>query len=393
MKTDHIKKVKKSASREKVVQLQREPDYYFDKGNLYLQKNDLEKALFYFRKAVETDPKDAKKHYYLGCLYNRRGELEEANKVFKHIVEELDSDFTECYFARAINYGLLEDVEMAETSLYLYLMFSPDGVMADEAAEIFFSLLEDEAAMPLLEDLDIVEAVDYWSNMEDFCVPEELYINILNTATEQELKRLYKVDKGFKEALLTGLYHWDDETKEKIISMYAILGVKEGEIALRRFVKNPWVKERLRRLALLSLKDMGFVDVVEVFQDGKFKNIKHEDLASKIPLWEPEWQSVLDCAWQKMQDGGTYGTYNEDFLADLHAIWLDYINTVFPDVPHISKVETWAAGLEYSLVRFHFLNVSQKEIARRYGVSASSVSAKFKKINKVLGLEQKAFQK
>lgn len=384
MKTDYTKKKKKALTGEKVVQFQRDSDYYFDKGNLYLQKNDLGKALLYLRKAVEMDPKDGYKHYSLGCLHSRRGELEEANKVFEYVLEKVDPNCTECYFARAINYGLLEEMEMARISLYLYLMFTPDGEMADEAAEIFLALTEDEGAMPPSLDSDMAEIEDDWANMANFRTPEELYISILNTATEQEIKRLYKIDDGFKEVFLTGLYHWDDETKEKIISRYAILADKEGETALRRFVKNPWVNERLRQLALLSLKDMGVKKGVEVFHNGKFQKVNNEDLGSKTPLWKPEWQSVLDCAWKKMQDSGVY---DEDFMADLHAIWLDYINTVFPNMPHISKVETWAAGLEYSLVRFHFLNISQQEIASKYSVSASSVAAKFKKINKVLDLE------
>lgn len=390
MKTEHKKKIKKPVIREKVVQFQRDSDYYFNKGNLYLQKNDLEKAMLYLRKAVEMDPKDGSKYYNLGCLHSRRGELEEANRVFRHVLEKVDPDCTECYFARAINYGLLEEMEMARTSLYFYLMFSPDGEMADEAAEIFLSLVEDEGEMPSPAGLEMAEIEDDWVDMADFCTPEDLYISILNTATEQEIKRLYKIDEEFQDVLISGLYHWDDETKEKIISIYALLGDKKGENALRRFVKNPWVKERLRQLALLSLKEMGFVNIVEVFQDGKFQRVGEEDLVRETPLWKPEWQSVLDCAWQKMQDSGAY---NEDFLADIHDIWLDYINTVFPNIPRISKVETWAAGLEYSLVRFHFLNVSQQEIAGKYGVSASSVAAKFKKINKVLDLEQKTFQK
>ncbi len=358
----------------KVVQFQREAHYYFDKGTLYFQRNQFEKALVYFRKAVEMDPQNSLNYYNLGCLLSRMGQLKEANSIFKYIVDELDPDFTECIFLKAINYGLLEDFEKTEKLLRLYLKASPEGEMAEEARELLFSLTdwEDEEPCDTLPDDG-----------------NEVYRDILVHTSKKELKGLWEKDAALRQALTQGLFQWDDELKEKIISLFAGTHIKGGEGVLREFVKNPWIKERLRQVALLALKNMGTSRGLQAFQNGKIQEVECRDLPSESSLWRAEWQRVLDCVLNRMNRSREY---DGGFFDDIRAMWLDYINTVFPGVPRINKIETWAAGLEYCLARFHFLDITQREMADRYGVSVSSVAAKYKEINKALSLEKKAYQ-
>ena len=67
------------------------------------------------------------------------------------------------------------------------------------------------------------------------------------------------------------------------------------------------------------------------------------------------------------------------------------ISIQFILIRRIVKVNS-AAALEYSLARFHFLGLTQKELAAEYGVSCTSISGNFKRINEALLLEEKAFQ-
>jgi hypothetical protein len=83
--------------------------------------------------------------------------------------------------------------------------------------------------------------------------------------------------------------------------------------------------------------------------------------------------------------------YSERFYEDAQAIWIDFINNIYPRVPIIKKIETWAAGLEYATAKFHFLSVTQHKLAQQYNISPSSVSARYKEINKVLNLEHRAY--
>lgn len=371
MKT-HTKR--QNSKESKVVQFQRDAHYYFDKGTLYFQRNKFDKALVYFRKAVELEPKNSLNYYNLGCLLSRMGQLNEANSVFKYIVEELDPDFTECIFLKAINYGLLEEFDKTENLLRLYLKVSPHGEMAEEAKELLFSLSDWEEG-----------------DVEEYCSADEgeLYRDILQNTTKKELKVLFEKDATLQKALSQGLFQWDDELKEKIITLYAGNNLTGGQEVLKEFVKNPWIKERLRQVALLALKDMGTAEGVQVFQEGKFLEIESDDLPTPSSLWRIEWQRVLDCVLGQMSKSHDY---DGGFFDDIRAMWLDYINTVYPRVPRINKIETWAAGLEYCLARFHFLDITQREMADRYGVSVSSVAAKYKEINEALNLEKKAYQ-
>jgi tetratricopeptide (TPR) repeat protein len=362
----------KESPEKKIVPFQRDARYYYNKGTLYFQRQRFEKALMYFRKAVEMEPQNSLHYYNLGCLLSRMGQLREANRIFKYIVEELDPDFTECIFLKAINYGLLEDFEKTEQLLRQYLRVSPQGEMAQEARELLFSLTdwdEEEGGGP--------------APAEEGC----LYRDLLQNSSRKELKALWEKDEDLRAALYRGLFQWDDGLKEKIISLLA--AGREGEGALREFVKNPWIKERLRQIALLALKEMGSAGALQAFHNGKIQEVKGADLPPESSLWRAEWQRVLECALARMSQSREY---DGGFFDDIRAMWLDYINTVYPRVPRIHKVETWAAGLEYCLARFHFLDITQREMAEFYGVSVSSVAAKYKEINEALSLEQKAYQ-
>ena len=121
---------------DKVVLFQQDTNYYVEKGSYYHQKNKLSKALLFFRRAIELEPKNAISHYNLACLLSKTSRLEEANRVFSHIVQNLDTKMTECYFLMAINYGLLEDLESAKKYLQKYIDLSPEGEMAEEAREL-----------------------------------------------------------------------------------------------------------------------------------------------------------------------------------------------------------------------------------------------------------------
>ena len=96
----------------------------------------------------------------------------------------------------------------------------------------------------------------------------------------------------------------------------------------------------------------------------------------------------MDCSLKNMR---LTKTYSERFYEDAQAIWIDYLNNSYPHQPTITKIETWSAGLEYALSRFHFLNVTQKKLADNYRVSTSSISLKYKEINEVLNIEHRAY--
>ncbi|EEG78206.1 tetratricopeptide repeat protein [Dethiobacter alkaliphilus] len=355
-----------------IVPFEQDAGFYLQKGMFYYQKNKPDKALRFFQRAVAAEPDNAFNHYNLACMLSKLGRLKEANRIFLHIIAELDDTLGDCYFLLGINYGLLEDMDKSREYLIRYLQAEPDGEMSFEAMELLDALDEDGS----LEEL----SPNY--------VERDLFLDrVLETGSTEELVQLFNSNKGFRKALANRLYHESDEFKEEILHFYGKIGGDAACKVLRRFVKNPWIKERFRQLALLELKNMGYDGKVQTFQEGRITELDLDNYAFNMPVWKKEWQQVVDCAMQNMRKSNCY---EDGFFEDIQAIWLDYINTVYPETPRIVKVETWAAALEYSLARFHFLSLTQKELADEYKVSSSSISSRFREINKALDLDEKA---
>lgn len=373
-KTSKQNKYSSESPGSKVVLFEQEANYYYLKGKYYLYRNKPSKAQLFFKKAMEVEPENPLHHYNLACLLSKTNQLEEANHIFKHIVNKLDPGMTECYFLMAVNCGLLEDLEMAKGYLQKYIELSPEGEMAEEAVDLIFALEEEES---------LLEPVAQMTLQEN----EELLNEVL-TLGQTELTRRFLNDGYFKDSLLRGLYQGNDRLKEEVINICGQAG-PEAALYLRQFVANPWIKERFRQMALLALKNLSTATGCRIYQQGGFVEVDLLTYPVATPVWKQHWQQVLSCTLNHMRQSSYYA---EEFYEDVLAIWLDFINQVYPDVPRIIKPQTWAAGLEYSLARFHFLNLTQKELALKYGVSPASVGAKYKIINQALQIDQKAYR-
>ncbi len=357
-----------------VVPFLQNASYYFQKGNQYYQQNKLQKALIFFKKSTEVEPENPIHHYNLACLLSRMGYLEKANQVFAYIVNKMDPSLTECFFLMAVNYGLTDDLEQARYYLNLYLQCSPDGEMAVDAEELLFVLTEEEVELRL----DDGEGA-----------PSASYKQREYSPSEKTFLERYKTSIEVQRALWMDLYREETELVEKAIYLLGLVTDNDAsKKTLLEFVRNPWVHQRLRLQALLRLKNLGFHKPVPVFMDGCQLEV---DLAC-YPLlagrWHETWQEVLDVAMQNMRASVSY---SEQFYEDLQAIWIDFLNNIYPRTPGISKVETWAAGLEYALARYHFLNLTQKTLARQYGISVSSVSLRYREIDRALNIEHRSY--
>jgi len=361
--------VKYRRSLKKIVPFIQSSDYYFEKGNHYFQKNKLEKALLFFKKTIEIEPENSLYHYNLACLLSRMSHLEKANKIFSYIVNKMDPSLTGCYFLMAINYGLMDEVDKARYYLNLYLQVSPHGEMAEEAEDILFALSE--------EDRDLLPA-----RRDDIPITRVICVE------EEELLQHYRENHSMRHTLWQALYQRNEQIVEKAIRLYSLLRDEGGKENLLDFVRNPWIKQRLRLKALLELKNMGVKGLVCVFMEGSLRDVDLSYYPLLAPRWLQPWQDVLERTLQNMR---LSQCYNERFYEDVQAIWIDFLNNFYPRYPLIHKVETWSAALEYALARYHFLNLTQKTLAGQYKISTSSLSAKYRIINEVLNIQHRAY--
>ena len=361
--------MKHSRGLQKVVPLIQSGDYYFEKGNYYYQKNKLNKALLFFKKTIEIEPDNAHYHYNLACLLSRMGQLTKANKMFSHIVNKMDPTLTGCYFLIAVNYGLMDEVEKSRYYLNMYLQISPFGKMAEEAEDILFSMSEEDREL-------------------SFGRGDDAPVRKAISEEDAKILRDYKENDAARYSLWQFLYNENEETAENAIRLYSLLDDESGQDNLLEFVRNPWIKQRLRLKALLELKNMDVHDLVCVYMDGALLDVDLSYYPLLAPRWLQVWQDVLDRTLQNMR---LSHSYDEHFYEDVQAIWIDFLNNFFPRYPLIHKIETWSAALEYALARYHFLNLSQKTLADQYHVSASSLSEKYRIINQVLNIQHRAY--
>lgn len=368
--------LKASDQSKKIIPLVQDIDYYFQKGLYYHRKNKFSKALLFLKKAIEIEPGNAESHYHLACLLSQSSRLQEANCVFKHVVNNLDPELTECYFLMAINYGLMDDISRARRYLKKYLQVDPEGEMAEEALDLL-QAMEDDLGEPTEDGSFIFSGLD-----------NEVLEQWLSSLDNSSLTEKF-LSEDFTSLLQLALYQGSDSLKERVIGLCGKAKSDAGVNLLKNYIINPWIKERLRQLALLELKKIYGKGSVKVFSEGQIVEVDLSSEPLPAPLWQEGWSEVLSCTFNHMRRSAHY---SEEFFEDARAIWLDFINQIYPHMPRIVKPETWAAGLEYCLARFHFLSLTQKELAKAYGVSPSSVGRKYKQINDLLKIDQKAYQ-
>jgi len=121
--------------------------FYFELGNYYYQKNNLDKALSYYQRALAVDPANPVNHFNVACLLSELGKYRESSSIFKQIITEMDSGLSESWFWLAMNHGQLQQFKEACQYLRKYLEQEPDGDYSWQAEEILEYMRSD---LPML---------------------------------------------------------------------------------------------------------------------------------------------------------------------------------------------------------------------------------------------------
>ena len=102
-------------------------NFFFDRAVRSLDRFQYDKALKYFRKAVEYEPDNPVNHCNMAGILSETGDYKASNDVLAHVLEQVDPLMTECYFYMANNYANMEQFEKAEEALVTYLEEDPSG--------------------------------------------------------------------------------------------------------------------------------------------------------------------------------------------------------------------------------------------------------------------------
>ncbi len=131
----------------KVIPIQLDATFFFERAVRSLDRLHYDKALKYFRRAVDYEPDNPVNHCNMAGILSEMGNYEESNRILGTIVEELDPSMTECHFYMANNFANMEQYEAAEDSLVRYLEEDAEGQFLDEAEEMM-ELLQYELERP-----------------------------------------------------------------------------------------------------------------------------------------------------------------------------------------------------------------------------------------------------
>lgn len=134
--------------RPKVIPIRLDATFFFERAVQSLDRFHYDKALKYFRRAVEFEPDNPVNHCNMAGILSELGRYEESNSILRTILESIDPGMTECYYYLANNYANMELYEAAEEALVRYLETDPNGHYLEEADELL-DLLHYELNRPL----------------------------------------------------------------------------------------------------------------------------------------------------------------------------------------------------------------------------------------------------
>ncbi|MBO8165441.1 MAG: tetratricopeptide repeat protein [Brevibacillus sp.] len=124
------------AKKRTVVEFERDASFFIQRGVRLAQRFEYEKAIKYFRRAVELEPRNANCLCHLASILAETGQFSESNDILHYVIDEVDPDMVEIYFYLANNYANMEDYHTAEEMALRYLQESRDGAFAAEAEEL-----------------------------------------------------------------------------------------------------------------------------------------------------------------------------------------------------------------------------------------------------------------
>jgi tetratricopeptide (TPR) repeat protein len=202
--------------------------------------------------------------------------------------------------------------------------------------------------------------------------------------TQQGIPDHLKKDPLVRSSFFWALRHGDSDTKLQVIQAFGLIGDNEVKDALRDFIQDPAEEDYLKKVAVFVLRAIGVCEPLAAVLEGQSLTLEASPYSPKLPRWETKWQSVMDTALRTMNK-----RYDMIQQHDLETLWVEFLTRVYPTVPKITKVEGWAAALEYLIAKMHRRAISYYEVAARYNVGVATVSKNAKWIDEACGLKEK----
>lgn len=241
------------APKPKVIAINMDAAFFFERAVQSLDRFHYDKALKYFRRAAEYEQDNPVNHCNLAGVLSEVGNYDESNQILQHILETIDPEMTECHFYMANNYANMENFEQAEQALVRYLENDPTGQFMDESEEMMEmlsyeldrpapltsiksreGLFEHDKARALLEEGKFAEAVRQLEKLvkkqPDFTAARNnlalayYYMGQFEKAMET-IREVLVIDPGNLHALCNmAIFHQHFGNKKELAELTSLLG-------------------------------------------------------------------------------------------------------------------------------------------------------------------------
>ncbi|AOZ92730.1 tetratricopeptide repeat protein [Paenibacillus crassostreae] len=212
---------------------------------------------------------------------------------------------------------------------------------------------------------------------------------------EEQLKMWDESDEGITDEILQNplirssffwaLRHGDVATKLQVIQSFAWIGDEEVRQVLRAILNDPDEDKEIIEAARTVLEEL---DEEELFIDPAAnldKVIPYLHIVGASHAQDDESSRMVIDMTLKMMDPPC-GLVQQQNVRNL---WSEFMRSSYPDTPRIDHIEVWSAALDYWATKMSDLPTSYQEIARRYGISVSTVSRYARRMDSVCHMKDK----
>ncbi|MFM9328965.1 tetratricopeptide repeat protein [Paenibacillus mesotrionivorans] len=248
------KKCVAAPGNQKIIPLHMDATFFFERAVRSLDRYRYDKAIKYFRRAVDYEPENPVNHCNLAGILSEIGKYSESNQILQRIVDEVDPTMTECYFYMANNFANMEDFEAAEKAIIHYLENDEEGQFVQESEEMM-EYLSYELERP--------SEPAFIKSREGLFEHDKARSLLEQGQFGEAVKLLKRVIKKYPEFLaaknnLALAYYYMGHFTKAMETISQVLDQEEGNLHalcnLAIFYQNLGDRERLERLAALLRK-------------------------------------------------------------------------------------------------------------------------------------------
>lgn len=208
-----------------IISISKGANFYYAKANNYYLKNNINKALEYYKRAMVIEPENSINHFNVASLLAEMGDYTESNKILRRIIK-MDPNLSDSWFYMGINYGQLQKYRKVKYCLEKYLSLNPDGEHSEQSKDILLALKSSEHDW---------EAKDYGEiqQIQEICTKGiELVEKGEYSRAEEIFKQAMKINKKVTAPInnLALTYYYQGKIEEAVVESKRALAIDETNI-------------------------------------------------------------------------------------------------------------------------------------------------------------------